>query len=466
MSSNVRGIAHLEAGGCLLTPDLRQSRIFRKLHDRAQITAGRAVWPTAQVLPLDAWLLQQWREAGATRDDHLPQPLALVALRWLWRDQTRRDSPGLMDPAELGSRARTSWLKLRAFGGTIDDVTRFPLTRDQQAFVVWSRAAEQDMRERGAWDPMDLARLFVEHDVIPDTGPPLLLAGFRRMTPVQSVLVEALKAKGWSVEQLEPELDGNLTSLYAASDPEAERTAMLDWLRGWLDRRPDGLHALIVPNLDTGRGALQRALEASLQPELELPSTVRRQRVFDLAGGTPLLIQPVAQCAIEAIACALGEFDWTIVSRLLRSPYLAGARAEEAVRVRLDLQLRCAPAAAKFSVGALMARAAAGGAGQLTSMLKAAVAALAGPARREAGRWAESFGACLAAWGWPGEIPLASEEFQAARHFREILRELVALTSVAPEIGASQALDELRRLAAVPFQPESGEPAVFVLDAY
>ena len=65
MSSNARCIAHLESGGWLLTPDLRQSRIFRRLHDRAQIAAGRVVWPSAQVMPFDGWLALQWRDAGA-----------------------------------------------------------------------------------------------------------------------------------------------------------------------------------------------------------------------------------------------------------------------------------------------------------------------------------------------------------------------------------------------------------------
>jgi exodeoxyribonuclease-5 len=99
-------------------------------------------------------------------------------------------------------------------------------------------------------------------------------------------------------------------------------------------------------------------------------------------------------------------------------------------------------------------------------MLAHAIAAQTGLPRRGAVAWAESFGACLAAWGWPGEAPLDSEAFQAARHFRESLRELAALAVVAPEFSGSQALAELRRLAMAPFQPESGEPAVFVLDAY
>ena len=465
MSSNARCIAHLESGGWLLTPDLRQSRIFRRLHDRAQIAAGRVVWPSAQVMPFDGWLALQWRDAGAVRDD-LPQPLPPVALRWLWRRQSARDAPGLLDPAELGVRARTSWLRLRAHGGGIGDITRYPLTRDQQAFAAWARAAEDELRSRGACDPSDLARLLVAADALPPPGPPLLLAGFRRLAPSQSALLAALKARGWSVDRVEPSNEGNVTWQHAAPDPESERGAMLDWMHDRLARQPDGLHAMIVPDLASHRGAIERALEATLQPELELPGAGRRDRVFDLAGGGPLSAHPVVESALAALATALGQLDGSVTSRLLRSPYLAGAQTEHEARIRLDLELRGAQGRSQSSVAALTARAAASDARQFAALLASAMAALTGPPRRGAAAWAEGFGACLAAWGWPGETVLDSHEYQAAKHFRESLRELAALAIVAPELGAAQLLDELRRLAAAPFQPESGEPAVFVLDSY
>ncbi|HEY5558854.1 MAG TPA: PD-(D/E)XK nuclease family protein [Steroidobacteraceae bacterium] len=465
MSPNARCIAHLASGGWLLTPDLRQSRIFRRLHDRAQIAAGRVVWPSAQVMPFDGWLALQWRDAGAARDD-LPQPLPAVALRWLWRRQAARDTPGLLDPADLGARARASWLRLRSHGGGIEDVARFPLTRDQQAFAAWARGAEDELRSRGACDPADLARLFVTADALPPPGPPLLLAGFRRLAPSQSALLAVLKARGWSVNRVEPSDAGNVPWRHAAPDPESERAAMLDWMRERLARQPDGLHAMVVPDLASHRGAIERALEAALQPELELPGVGRRDRVFDLAGGGPLSAHPVAESALDALATALGQLDGIMTSRLLRSPFLAGAQTEHDARIRLDLELRGAQGLSQAPVAAFAARAAASEARQFAAILSGAIAALTGPRRRKAVAWAETFGACLAAWGWPGETVLDSHTFQAAKHFRESLGELAALAVVAPELGASQSLDELRRLAAAPFQPESGEPSVFVLDAY
>ena len=151
MNPNARCIAHLEAGGLLLTPDLRQARILRRLHDRAQVAAGRKVWPSAQVLPLDTWLALQWLQASAERPD-LPAILPPAALRWIWRRHVARDAPGLLDPADLAARARTSWLRLRAHGGDPAAVSRWPLTRDQQAFLAWARSVEGELRTAQSCD--------------------------------------------------------------------------------------------------------------------------------------------------------------------------------------------------------------------------------------------------------------------------------------------------------------------------
>ncbi len=464
MKPNARCLAHLESGGLLLTPDLRSARILRQLHDRAQMAAGREVWHSARVLPLEVWLAQQWSELGTERDD-LERTLPAIALHWLWRRQVSRDEPGMLDPWELGALARSSWLRLRAHGADIADVRRYPLTRDQQAFAGWASAAERELRDRGGCDGADLARRMTETGALPAPGPPLLLTGFRRLAPAQSALVSALADRGWSVASVDPETGNGPAWRHAAADPDAERTAMLAWMREQIVSRPDGLHAMIVPDLVQHRGAIERLLEAVLQPELELPGVRPRNRLFDIAGGPSLALQPVAESALDALGLTLGPQDWTATSRLLRSRHLTGAQAEAPGRVRLDLELR-AQGVTRISANRLGVRALSAGAPMLAGQLAAATAALGGAARGSAVAWAEKFGACLGAWGWPGDATLDSGSWQAARHFRSLLGELATLEAVAPELDGHQALDELRRLAAQPFQPESGEPGVFVLDAF
>jgi probable DNA repair protein len=464
LDPNARCLAHLDGGGLLLTADLRQARILRRLHDRAQLARGLAAWPSAQVLPLDAWLAGQWREAGGERTA-LPQPLPPVALRWLWRRLAEPDAPGLLDAAELGLRARTSWLRLLAHGGDVAGLDRWPLTRDQQAFRGWARAAERELGERNACDPDDLARQLVAHEALPAPSAPLLLVGFRRPTPAERNLFDALARRGWRVARQDaPQGSGN-SWCHAAADPESERAAMLAWIRSRIEEQPDGIHAAIVPDLGSSRGALERACESALQPELELPGDARA-RVFDLAGGRPLHACPVVEVAFDAIHCALGLADWTSATRLLRSTHLAAGLTEREARTRLDVALRRAGGAYPATAPALAAAARRAGAAQFADAATAAVARIAGPARRDAGAWAQSLGGCLAAWGWPGEGSLDTASWQAANRLRELLHDLAALATVAGGFTLQEALGLLHEMAAAPFQPESGEPAVLVLDAW
>ncbi|MGQ0428590.1 MAG: PD-(D/E)XK nuclease family protein [Gammaproteobacteria bacterium] len=464
LQPNASCLAHLESGGLLLTADLRQARILRRLHDRAQVARGLEAWPAAQVMPFEAWLAERWRDAGAERHE-LPCPLPPVALRWLWKRLAGHDAAGLLDAAELGARARATWLKLLAHGGEVQGLARWPLTRDQQAFAGWARAVERELRGRNACDPGDLARLLLVHDALPDPGPPLLLAGFRRPTPAQAALFAALARRGWRLTQLGVAAAAGSAWQHAAADPESEQAAMLGWARARLEALPDGIHGLIVPDLAMRRGAVERALQSALQPELELPEA-GRQRVFDLAGGPPLASHPVVEIAFDAIECALGEADWTLATRLLRSRQLAGAAAERDARTRLDVALRGAGRAYPAAPGALAEAARRGSAPRFADAVAAATARLTGPRRREAAAWAEAFGACLAAWGWPGETALDTAAWQAAARLRELLHELATLATVAQSWSAPEALLQLREIAAAPFQPESGEPAVFVLDAW
>jgi len=459
-------IAHLTAGGVLLARDLRQARILRRLHDRAQVAAGNRVWPTAQVLPLDAWLEMEWGRASLVRPE-LPRILPPVALRWLWRVNVERGTPALLDPADLGARARSSWLGLRAHGGDLAAVARWPLTRDQQAFLAWTRCVETELHERGACDGGDLARILVEASAIPAEGPPILLAGLRRLNPAQEALFASLKAAGRGVARLTLPQQPGATFQHRAADPDAERIAMLAWLRERVAAAPTGLHGIIVPDLDANRGALERALAGTLQPDLELPGKDRDDRAFDLAGGHPLKSQPVVEDALSALACAAGTVDWATASGLLRSPHLASASLERGERIAAELVLRDSPGAARVRAHRLAEIAARAGAARFATAIGAAVTALDGPRRRAAGTWAEAFGNGLAAWGWPGDASLlGSREFQAAHRLRELLREFAGLGALAADLDAVEALAELRRLAAAPFQPESGEPAVFVLDSY
>ncbi|HEU4516832.1 MAG TPA: PD-(D/E)XK nuclease family protein, partial [Steroidobacteraceae bacterium] len=276
---------------------------------------------------------------------------------------------------------------------------------------------------------------------------------------------QALRNRGWSVVHGEFGQQSQPAFRHAATDPESERAALVAWLRMRLADSPGGVHGVIVPNLGAERGALERSLAAGLQPELEL-ADAGRQRVFDLAGGTPLSAQPVIEIALDAIRFALGRGDGTIASRLLRSAYVADAQSEREARLRFDAGLRRDGRAPAATAAALAREARHARAPAFATALETASACVGGPARRAAGAWAEAFGSCLAAFEWHRGVASGSPDWQASMRLSELLRELGAVSAFAPELSAGQALAELEELASSPFQPEGGEPAVFVMDGW
>ncbi len=463
-SLNRQFIVHLEAGGTVLTANRRQSRIIRRLHDEAQVAAGRRCWPAASVLPVDAWLAEQWRELTA-RDPGLPMLLSDVEASWPWRSSaTRFLDPALVSVADLALAARRAWVQLQRHGGSLDDLELEPLTRDQRQFLQWARDVESRLATEGWLDTgsLELAVAGQAHRLgrLPD----LLLAGFDRPAPALSLLMKRLASIGVTIRSASPHGPPGNARLHSAADVAEETRDWLGWARSRLEARPEARLGVIVPDLQARRAAIERALDGHLQPELELPGTCERDRPYDIAGGQPLAAFGVAAAALDCLACLAPRTEVTLLSRVLRSRYTpAGDEADP--RTWFDVQIRRRGIAAWPIAGlaSLARREACPGVGQALETTQRAL--YGGPPVRPTDEWAKTFGALLTAWGWPGTGPLASDEFQAAEAFRDRLADFARQSRAAPAMELSRARAEVAAMVAAPFQPERGVPTVWVLDA-
>jgi probable DNA repair protein len=463
-SLNRQYILHLDAGGTVLTANRRQSRIIRRLYDEAQVAAGRHCWPAASVLPLDAWLAAQWQELTA-QDPGLPTLMSEAEAAWPWRlSGDRHLDPTLVSVPDLASAARRAWLQLQRHGGSLADLGREPLTRDQRQFLAWSREVEARMAAEGWLDPggLELAVAAQAHRL----GPPgdLLLAGFERPAPALVALLDRLAAAGIVARWASPGRIAGEVCTHAAADGTDETRAWLRWARRRLEARPDARLAIIVPDLQARRAAIERALDAFLQPGLEWPGSRERDRPYDLAGGEPLTAFGVAAAALDALACVAPRVDAALWSRVLRSRYTPAGDAPDP-RVRWDVELR-RRGLASWTLPGLAARARRDGCPGTAATLDTLWQQVhEGPASRATDDWAKTFGAVLTAWGWPGPGPLASDEYQAAEALRDRLADFARLARTAPAMDLEQARTEFAALVGAPFQPERGTPAVWILDA-
>jgi len=463
-SLNAQFITHLEAGGTVLTANRRQSRIIRRLHDEARLSEGLRCWPAADVMPLDAWLAARWQDLTRL-DPGLPTLLGEAETLWPWRVSAGHFlDPGLVALPDLASAARRAWIQLYRYGATLDDLEGEVLTRDQRQFLAWSRDVESRLAAEGWEDPgrLELALAGRADRLAP--SPDMLLAGFERPAPSLARLVARLAAAGVRVSWAGTGGDAGETSLHVAADPADETRSWLTWARQRLESRPDARLAVIVPDLQSRRAAIERALDEYLQPELELPGTRERDRPYDLAGGEPLAAFGIAAAALDCLSSLGSPVGFEVFSRMLRSRYSPAGDGPDP-RVRLDLELRRKGIASwpAATLAGLARRRDCAGTGDALDAMQHLYSS--GPGMRQIDEWARVFGEVLSAWGWPGAGPLASDEFQAAEALRNRLADFARQARTAPAMSLDQARAEFLASLEAPFQPERGVPSVWILDA-
>ena len=132
----------LDPGTTLLTVNNRLAIELRARHDRNQVAAGRTVWPSADILPWNAWLqrlYQQLLDEGFTALDLLSPAQERLLWEQVIRQQDRKS--GLLRPAAAAEAAQsayalyTAWqLRDHPLGSLGSDETR--------RFLAWAQAFE------------------------------------------------------------------------------------------------------------------------------------------------------------------------------------------------------------------------------------------------------------------------------------------------------------------------------------
>jgi probable DNA repair protein len=181
---------------------------------------------------------------------------------------------------------------------------------------------------------------------------------------------------------------------------------------------------------------------------------------FNVSLGLPLADYPLVRAALAILELSFQEIPFAEASRLLRSPFLAGAESEMAARAKLDARIR-REIAATVSLAKLT------GFVEGCPVLRAALEKVFQAARAESQSpqaWARHFSGLLEAAGFPGERSLDSDEFQTRAKWHETLGEFAKLERVAKTVGIQQAFSLVQDLCRKTlFQPESGDAPIQVL---
>ena len=480
--SKTEVFARLTAGAqatvSVVTPNRRLAQELARAFDATRIAAGLIAWEAADILPLNAFYERLWEAATySDRAAATPQLLAPAQEQALWEEVIAASawSSELLSPARAAVQCQDAWRLAHAW--RIDGALElFPGNDDARAFAEWARAYAK--RAGGELDsarlPDVVAKLLAGEVVSkPQT---LIVHGFEIMPPQTRDFLRACAGQGIEVCISRPARTAGTVRRVTRASARDELETAARWARTRLEEAHARLAdqagpvvypriGIVVPDLQQRRREVNRVFSRVLAPAWAVPGANADALAlpFNLSLGLPLTDYPLVHAAIGVLELALGEIDFALASRLIRSPFIGGAAAEFTARARLDANWR-GRLPARVTLLRLTA------AVTHCPLLRERLAALytitetQPTGARSPHEWGRYFSACLEATGFPGERALDSNEFQTRAKWHEMLGELARLERIAPRMTAAQALGKLRKLCSdALFQPEAIDAPVQVL---
>jgi len=424
----------LENGATIITASRRLARVLTREFHGIATRNGQKVWDRPDILPLEAYLDRAWRDwlwRGVDGD----APLLLNALQEqaLWQ-RIIRESPigaSLLQIPETARQAAQTWQLIAAYRFDVDG--SFEASEDSAAFADWSREFQRLCRA-GGW--LERARLsdFLRQKIAAGElprPPDVHVAGFDEITPQQAAFLDALG--NWRA--IENDDCSKAVERRRLRDSSEEIRSAAAWSRRLLESNPRAqIGVIVVPDLTRSRSAVERIFRQALD------------RASHLSAGPPLGDYPLVRAALLMLEFTLGALPLSRAGMLLRSPFLGGAEAEWNQRALLDAKLR---RKSLWEISIPTLRDAAESCPQLLRVLGRVEKML--PAFKDdqaASEWTRHIAALLDAFGWPGDHPPASDEFQTIEAWRGLLSTLASLDITTPPMSLARIIDWLREMSA------------------
>lgn len=453
--------AWLRGGGLVVTASERAARFLTAAFHRARRAEGLTAWPAPSIQDWQFFLRTAWNERSP--DSRLV--LSPIQEHSLWAAIIAAAEPeaAQLDGARdrLATLAQQAHLLLSTYSpDLLAERRREGWDQDAAAFSSWLSAFDETCRANNL---VSLARLPLELipalNSDPTSRPPILLAGFDRILPVQQEIFAV-----WGETQ--PALPGQpaeRVAFHAAHDAPSELAACALWCQQQLAANPNARLIVVTQNVSTLRGEIERAMlryaplaGASQQPAspFEFSLGVKLSQV-SLARSGSLLLHWLNGSIAEQ------ELDWLLSSGYAAAPgdsaalaaFMRAVRRRNLQRIRWTLAdfLRQRPGIqlpGAWSTRMLQAQ----------RRLLDYVRSLRTPLE-----WAEFVPQLLKEIGWPDSRPLSSAEFQAHRSWQQVLDGCASLGFDGRRILWNDFLARLdRTIDETLFAPESKDAPILI----
>ena len=407
--------AWLARGGLVVAASERAARAITSDFHRTRQRENLTAWPAPQILDFNSFIQAAWLE-------HSSDPrLILNAIQeqslWASIASASRVSAATLLPGPLHRLARLAMeahsLLCAYAPQQLRTSVRTGWINDPAAFSRWLATFDEACRQKSTLSP---ARLPVEIIPIlersPANRPPLLLAGFDRLTPTQ----RALFAAWGEIQELKPTDSTAAIHFHRAAHQQAEFEACAQWAAQHLAANPSARILVLTQDASTRRGELERALFRHLPSPAVSP-------LFEFSLGVPLSQIPLPRAAFLLLRwlsdpIAENELDWLLSSGHACANHQETAALQAHMRAlrrrgleRPEWKIRDFLGSADSRSSALPT--------EWVARINKAQARLNQANRQPQSpiEWADLIPRLLQDLGWPGANPLSSAQFQAHHRF-------------------------------------------------
>jgi ATP-dependent helicase/nuclease subunit B len=495
LKSSITGIDALEQlgveGVTLVTPNERQAATLKRQFNAAQVAQGRATWVSPDILPISRFVERIFTALTHRIPESFQRQLISSDLTlMLWEQVIRQSEPtdalALLSIRETAKNAAAAY-RLAHQWQLFSALENYPSVEDSRTWLVWEKRFSEQLKAKKlitAATLPDYLRAVLNRleDKSPLLPKVLMTAGFDIVTPQQQQFFDAMMAYGVEVNPLSTTMaSANNVSRVVFATEEDELRAAAAWARDKLAVEHQQNIAIVVPDLRGKRSQIKRILTDALAPSARSNGALAPTH-FNISLGEPLSHYALVFDALNLLAFSLNKpIPILDFSRLLRSPFIAGAgvNAEMASRAKLDAAFRdiAHHEVSLFSVQRQFKLStdkrlinAVESCGIFVSLIDRVAQLKALPVSASPHDWRQYFSHALAAWGFAKSRhadALDSTQYQVLAKFRESLTTLASHQTINNKLRGSEALMLLSRLAAdTIFQPETNrtaEPAIQVL---
>ncbi len=466
--------AALQRGATIVAANSRAARALQLQFAASQRAAGHTVWPAPAIFDWESFLRDLYRDYTFAHPS-APMLLAPLQEQTLWTRIQRDDNLIVLSLDATAALASDAWHLLSSFNAHASRRTSWSPASDPtdaERFRHWAASFERICAQENWLSPAQLAPLLAHAEDL--TLPPeLCLVGFDRINPAQRDFLESLKARNVAIQEIAlPPQDSQRTWI-AAPDLRAEISACAAWARDLLVENPAGRIGVIVPNIDSLRGPIDRIFRSVLMPaseDIRQPST---PMPWEFSLGQPLADVPAIRAALLLLRWIANPLPEEEISWLLLSGFLFGTDSIPLAIARFDAGQRRAPlltpertlSAYANSLppdSAFQAVRAA-----LTALQQAITANRVLDQSRPPSVWTDLVNHLLDRAARPGQRPADSVAFQAMQRWQRLLDDLALLDFDGTHYSWSDFLDHLDAHARETiFAPESHDAPIQIMGPF